>query len=137
MTPAQAAQLVAVLHGAYPGTYFDGPVAEVFVNSLQSSDYDIANEVVTEWVQRVDRFPTVAELNGAIHRRRQSARDNELPRGNYATADREQAIAAFSRGYIRARTEAGESMEEIQPKLDRLLKQWFKTSAEQPIGTTP
>lgn len=126
MTNTEVAALVAVLHGAYPGTYFDGAVAEVFTNSMLTADYDVANAVITHWVGSMDRFPTVAELNGAMRRHRERAsQDRQLPtRGEYKTADREVAAEAFSRGYIRARTEAGEAMDTIQPKLDRLLKQW-------------
>jgi len=39
MTSTEAAELITVLHGAYPGTYFDGPVAETFANSFITNDY--------------------------------------------------------------------------------------------------
>jgi hypothetical protein len=125
VTNTEAASLIAILHGAYPGTYFDGAVAEVFTNSLMTSDYELANTVITEWVKTSDRFPTVAEINGAMRRHRDRAnQDRQLARPESRIAGKEEAAEAFSRGYIRARTEAGEAMEEIQPKLDRLLKQW-------------
>jgi hypothetical protein len=139
MTHSEAEQLIAVLRGAYPGTYFDGAVAEVFTNSLMTSEYELAQSVITEWVNTTDRFPTVAEINGAMRRHRERSNgQRELPRNHYESADRERAAEAFSRGYIRARTEAGESMETIQPKLDRLLKQWklTPTSEREPLERT-
>lgn len=123
MTNTEAAQLVAILHGAYPGTYFDGAVAEVFTNSLLASQYDVALEAVSDWVQRVDHFPTVAEINGAIRRinERHQAPSAVAPS---AVASKAAAREAFSRGYIRARTEAGEAMETITPKLEEHLRAW-------------
>jgi hypothetical protein len=147
MTHSEAGQLIAVLHGAYPGTYFDGAVAEVFTNSLMTSDYELANTVITEWVNTTDRFPTVAEINGAMRRHRERSNgQRELPRSHYESADRERAAEAFSRGYIRARTEAGDDLDVIQPKLDRLLQQWKlspaseaepreRTGSESPAGS--
>lgn len=125
MNNTEAADIVEYLVGAYPGTYFNGPTAEVFVNSLKVTDFDIAKQAATEWVQSTDRFPTIAELNGAMRRIRDRAnQDRELPRGRYEIADRATACEAFSRSYIRARTEAGDSMDDIAPKLERHLRAW-------------
>jgi hypothetical protein len=125
MTNTEAASIVAILHGAYPGTYFDGAVAEVFVNSLMMADFATAEQAVTEWVRSMDRFPTVADLNGSIRRIRQrESQDRELAKPQNKIADREQACEAFSRGYIRARTEAGEDLDTINEKLVRHLRAW-------------
>jgi hypothetical protein len=125
MNNAEAAEIVATLHGAYPGSYFDGAVAEVFVNSLLTANFATAQATVAEWVKSIDRFPTIAELNGAMRRlRERESQERQLPRGGYEVADRATAREAFSRNYIRARTEAGESMEDITPKLERHLRAW-------------
>lgn len=133
MTNTEAAALVAILHGAYPGTYFDGAVAEVFTNSLLVANYDIAHTATMHWVNSMDRFPTIRELNGEMTRMRNRENENrELARPENKTADKPQACEAFSRGYIRARTEAGEAMETIQPKLERLLRQWGLIPTSEP-----
>ena len=125
MTNTEAADIVQYLVGAYPGTYFKGPTAEVFVNSLMTSQSDIATKAALQWVETMDHFPTMAELNGIIRQlRNRENEDRQLPRAGYQVADKPEACEAFSRGYIKARTQAGEAMETIQPKLDRLLRQW-------------
>lgn len=129
MNSTEAADIVEYLVGAYPGTYFKGPTAEVFVNSLLTNDRVAATDAAKQWVNTMDRFPTIAELNGVIRSMRSRETGRSLPAAPPNVATREQARDAFSRGYIRARSEAGESMEEIQPKLDRLLREWGLTPA--------
>ena len=124
MTNTEAASLIAILHGAYPGTYFDNAVAEVFTNSLLVSDYETAEQAITDWVKNTERFPTVAEINGAIRRIHERANQRELPRERYEIADKKAAAEAFERGYVRARSEAGDDMDEIRRKLDRHLRAW-------------
>lgn len=139
MTNTEAASVVAILHGAYPGTYFDGAVAEVFTNSLMMSDFETAQQAATDWVRSMERFPTVAELNGSIRRIRERARqDRELAKPEHKVADKGQACEAFSHGYIRARTEAGEDLKVINEKLDRHLRAWrlHPANAEAPRERT-
>lgn len=125
MTNTEAASVVAILHGAYPGTYFDGAVAEVFTNSLLMSDFATAERAAIDWVRSMERFPTVAELNGSIRRiRERASQDRELAKPENKVADREQARAAFMKSYTRARTEAGEDLDTINEKLDRHLRAW-------------
>jgi len=124
VTSAEAASLLDILHGAYPGTYFDGPVAETFSNSFITNDYAASHQAVTEWVNTMDRFPTIAELNRTIRRLkgtdvpdnvRQLARKDE-------PVDVEVAAAAFSRGYRQSRVRAGDTEEEIEAKLSVYLR---------------
>ena len=124
MTNTEAATIVAILHGAYPGTYFDGAVAEVFTNSLMTTDFEVAHQAANEWVQGTDRFPTLAELNGLIRRIRQRGNEREIERAVVEVATKEQAAAAFERGYTRARSEAGDDMDEISRKLRNHLRAW-------------
>lgn len=138
MTHTEAATVVAILHGAYPGTYFDGAVAEVFTNSLLVTEYEPARQAAEEWVASVDRFPTVAELNGAIRRIRQRDRERQLPPETIEKPDRAIARAAFTRGYRQARVKAGDSDPEIDVKLERHLRAWHldRASESEPLEQT-
>lgn len=128
MTNTEAASVVAILHGAYPGTYFDGAVAEVFTNSLLVTDFEAAQTAAQKWVASMQRFPTVAELNGEIRRvRERSNEEREIPAPPSSVATREQARAAFSSGYAQARSKAGDDMDGINQKLDRHLRSWGLT----------
>jgi hypothetical protein len=125
MTSAEAAQLLAVLHGAYPGTYFDGAVGEVFANSFLTNDYGYANLAVSEWVQTMDRFPTIAELNRTIRRLKDDAEGNvrQLHPGN-VIATVEVAERAFREGYRISRMRAGDSEEEMEAKLAEYMRKF-------------
>lgn len=127
MNSAEAAQLLSTLHGAYPGTYFDGSVAETFSNSFITNDFEVAKAAVTDWVARVDRFPTIAELNALIRRLRGRETEDddrrELPAGNGpCTVD--QAREAFSKSYRRARAELGDDNDTIEEKLNVLMRRF-------------
>jgi hypothetical protein len=124
MTSAEAASLLDILHGAYPGTYFDGPVAETFSNSFITNDYSASKQAVTEWVNTMDRFPTIAELNRTI-RRLKGETDNvrALPSRDIVV-DVEVAARAFSDGYRRSRAKLGDTDEQIDTKLSDYLRRF-------------
>jgi hypothetical protein len=119
MNSAQAAELIKTLHGSYPGTYFDGAVAEAFANSFITNDYAAAKPAVQEWVATMERFPTIAELNRMIRR----IRDDQAPSNVYQLAAPEyarntnDARSAFARGYRQSRVRAGDTELEIEAKL--------------------
>ena len=126
MNSIEASELINQLRGAYPGTFFDGPVAETFGNSFITNDYEFSKQAVNEWVATMDRFPTIAELNRTIRRLkgtdvpdnvRQLARRDE-------PVDVEVAAAAFSRGYRQSRARAGDTDEEIEAKLNVYLRKF-------------
>jgi len=123
MTNSEASDIVEYLVGAYPGTYFQGPTAEVFVNSLSVSDYGVAKKAAIEWVQSMDVFPTVAQLNGTIRRLRGASEPAAL-REQTQVATKEQAQAAFLGGYRAARSQAGDSREEIDAKAEAHKEHW-------------
>ncbi|WP_373067578.1 hypothetical protein [Gemmatimonas sp.] len=123
MTGNEAADIVEYLVGAYPGTYFQGPTAEVFVNSLSVSDYGVAKKAAIEWVQSMDVFPTVAQLNGTIRRLRGASEPAAL-REQTQVATKEQAQGAFLGGYRAARSQAGDSREEIEAKAEAHKEHW-------------
>ena len=89
-----------------------------------TSQPDVATKAALQWVETMDHFPTIAELNGLIRRIRERASERELPRERYEIADKKAAAEAFERGYVRARSEAGDDMDEIRRKLDRHLRAW-------------
>lgn len=120
MTNSEAAAIIATFHGAYPNTYFDDSVAEVWANSLMVSAFQPAQKAAVRWINTMTRFPTIAEFNGEITREVGRGRDAALPTPEpekQLTSD--QRRAAFARGYERARREAGDSDDEIAFKLDR------------------
>jgi hypothetical protein len=121
----EAANIVEYLVGAFPGTYFSGPTAEVFVNSLQTNEYENAQKAAVEWVNSMDRFPTIAELNRTIRRLKGEA-DNvrQLPRSRDEVASIEVAIRAFSDGYRRQRARLGDSPDQIEEKLSVYLRKF-------------
>jgi hypothetical protein len=124
MNSTQAASLVAILHGAYPGTYMDGAVGETFMNSFITNDYDASKAAISEWVNTMDRFPTIAELNRTIRRiKGTDVPDNvrQLPQKD-EPVDVKMAAAAFERGYRRSREKLGDTEEMIQKKLDVYLR---------------
>ena len=123
MTNNEAADIVEYLVGAYPGTYFQGPTAEVFVNSLSVSDYGVAKKAAIEWVQTMTVFPTVAQLNGAIRRLRGASEPGAIPERT-TTATKEEAQRAFVEGYERARRQAGDTPEQIEAKIAAQKDQW-------------
>jgi hypothetical protein len=123
MTSQEAAQLLAVLHGAYPGTYFDGPVAEVFANSFLTNDYDHANAAVTSWVNTMERFPTIAELNREIRRLKGDSGERQLE-ARVPLATVEVAERAFRDGYRQARMRAGDTPEQIDAKLGDYMRRF-------------
>lgn len=126
MTNNEAADIVEYLVGAYPGTYFNGPTAEVFVNSLATNEYDSSKKAALEWVNSMDRFPTIAELNRTIRRiKGTDVPDNvrQLSRPD-ETVNVEVAAQAFSRGYRQSRVRAGDTDEEIEAKLSVYLRKF-------------
>lgn len=126
MNSSQAADLISILHGAYPGTYFDGPVAETFSNSFMTNDFEASKQAITEWVNTMDRFPTIAELNRTIRRiRGHDVPDNvrQLPSKD-EPIDVEVAARAFERGYRQSRVRAGDSDPEIEAKLSVYLRKF-------------
>lgn len=125
MNSSQAADLISILHGAYPGTYFDGPVADTFSNSFITNDYDASAQAVQEWVNTMDRFPTIAELNRTIRRIKGHADDNvrQLPRPD-EPVDVKVAAAAFERGYRQARARLGDTDDQIDEKLAVYLRKF-------------
>jgi hypothetical protein len=66
MTPTQAAQVLAALHGAYPRVELDDAVANVWQNSLAVSDYHVAMQAATKWIGESRFWPSIAEFNGLI-----------------------------------------------------------------------
>lgn len=131
MTSIEAAQLINMLHGAYPGTYFDGPVAETFSNSFVTNDYEASKQAITEWVATMDRFPTIAELNRTIRRiKGTDVPDNvrQLSRPD-EPIDVEVAARAFERGYRQSRVRAGDTDEEIEAKLSVYLRKYGLSKA--------
>ena len=124
MTSAEAASLLDILHGAYPGTYFDGPVAETFSNSFITNDFLASRQAVNEWVNTMDRFPTIAELNRMI-RRLKGGDDNvrALP-SREVVVDVEVAAQAFSDGYRRSRAKLGDTDSQIEEKLSVYLRRF-------------
>lgn len=118
MNSAEAADLISRLHGAYPGTYFDGPVAETFANSFITNDYEPSRQAVMHWINTMDRFPTVAELNREVRRIKQANEEaRALPAPPPEKPDLKVAREAFARGYRMARERAGDTDEEIERKL--------------------
>ena len=122
MTSAQAAELIQILHGSYPGTYFDGAVAESFANSFITNDYAASKPAVQQWVASMERFPTIAELNRTIRR----IKDEQMPDNVRQLAAPEYprntdiARAAFARGYRQSRVRAGDTDPEIDEKLAKI-----------------
>lgn len=126
MNSAEAAELISTLHGAYPGTYFDGPVAETFANSFITNDYEASKQAISEWVATVDRFPTIAELNRTIRRiKGTDVPDNvrQLSRPE-EPIDARVAARAFERGYRQSRVRAGDTEAEIESKLSVHLRKF-------------
>ena len=129
MTSNEAAELISILHGAYPGTYFDGPVAETFANSFITNDYGYSKQAIHEWVNTMDRFPTIAELNRHI-RRLKGDDTPAIPQESSQPVDRNAARQAFTNGYRRARVHAGDSDPEIQAKLDVHWERFMRSVPE-------
>ena len=126
MNSAEAADLISRLHGAFPGTYFDGPVAEAFANSFITNDYEFASQAVTEWINTMERFPTIAELNRTMRRLRGADEDaHALPAPEPEKPNLEVARAAFARGYRMARERAGDTDDEIERKLTGHLNRYI------------
>ena len=127
MTNSQAAELVALLHGAFPGSYFDGAVAEVFTNSLLTCDYERALEAVSTWCRTQTTWPTIVELNALMRRQSERAAEESnvrqlRPRDEMPP--KQIAAEAFARGYRKARREAGEDADETERKLPLILRSW-------------
>jgi len=78
MSPTQAAQVLAALHGAYPRVELDDAVANVWQNSLSVSDYQVAMAAVTKWISESRFWPSIAELNSVITQIRRE-QDYERP----------------------------------------------------------
>lgn len=126
MNSAEAADLISRLHGAFPGTYFDEPVAEAFANSFITNDYDVSKQAVANWINTMERFPTIAELNREIRRLRQADEEaHALPAPAPAKPDLNVARAAFARGYRMARERAGDTDDEIERKLAGHLNRYL------------
>lgn len=125
MTNTEAASVIAILHGAYPNSYFDGAVAEVWTNSLLVSAYEPANRAAMEWIQLQTHFPTVAEFNGAIRRMATTGTTKQLPKVEHVV-DLDGAKAAFARGYRQSRSKLGDDDPTIEQKLNRYLQNWDK-----------
>ena len=123
MTSAEAASILAVLHGAYPNTRLDDAVSHVWENSLLTADFATARQAASEWVAREKWWPTVAEFNGNMRHIREVNNPPALP-PTTRIADMQQAQAAFSEGYRRSRHKLGDNDEQIQEKLDVLLRRW-------------
>jgi hypothetical protein len=122
VTNTEAAQLVAVLHGAYPNIRVDEALVETWTNVMTTMNYKAAQQAVTEWISSQTKFPTIAEINGAV-RRIATGGPKPLPAG-VKVADRATAQAAFAIGYERSRTELGDTPEQIDKKLEVYLKNW-------------
>ena len=119
MTSSEAAELITILHGAYPSVYFDGPVADTFANSFVTNEYASSKVAVNEWVQTMERWPTIAELNRMVRRIRGEA-DNAraLNAAPLEKPNLEKAKAAFADGHRRSRERAGDTAEVIEQKLE-------------------
>lgn len=128
MTNTEAASIIAIFHGAYPNSYFDGAVAEVWTNSLLVSAYDPAHRAAMEWIQLHQHFPTVAEFNGAIRRMATNGSTKELPRKAEPehVVDIDAAKAAFTNGYRKARVKLGDDDPTIEKKLGGYMRNWDK-----------
>jgi len=130
MTSTEAAELISALHGAYPGVYFDDPVAEAFGNSLITNEYRWAKQAVTEWINTMERFPTIAELNRNVRRLRDTDNErNALPPAAEPKPDVAVARAAFARGYRMARERAGDTEEQIERKLTGHLNRYVPSDS--------
>lgn len=70
MTPTQAAQVLAALHGAYPRVELDDAIANVWQNTLAVTDYSVAMQAVAKWIAESRFWPSIAEINGIITRLR-------------------------------------------------------------------
>jgi len=128
MNSTEAAELLDILHGSYPGTYFDVAIAERFANSFATNDYEASKAGVLAWTNTVDRFPTIAELNSFIRRLQgrevERAQERALPPGPEMGIDIDRAKEAFSSGYRQSRAKLGDDNETIDRKLDRLLRKF-------------
>lgn len=82
MSPTQAAQVLAALHGAYPRVELDDAIANVWQNTLAVTDYDVAMQAVAVWINESRFWPSVAEMNGIITkiRRERSYEQPQLTR---------------------------------------------------------
>lgn len=119
MTSSEAAELIGRLHGAFPNVFVDDAVAEMFANSFITNDYGYSKQAIHEWVQTMERFPTIAEINRIIRRlKNDEAERTALPAGPIGKPDLSAAKAAFASGYRRARGQAGDTEEEIERKLE-------------------
>lgn len=116
MTHSEAAELIAALHGAFPKTYFDDAVGEMFANSFVLDDYEASKQAVVHWVQTMDRFPTIAELRRDT-RRIKGQNEPAALQAPVEERDIKKARDAFESGYRRARERAGDDPESIEQKL--------------------
>lgn len=123
MNSAEAANILAVFHGAYPNIKLDEAVAHVWENSLLTADFQTARQAASEWVALEKWWPTVAELNGNMRHIKETNNPPALPPA-VNVADMDQAKAAFESGYRRSRTRTDDSDVEVQEKLDRMLRRW-------------
>jgi hypothetical protein len=86
MSPTQAAQVLAALHGAYPRVELDDAIAAVWQNTLAVTEYDVAMQAVAQWINESRFWPSVAEINGlitSIKRDRAYEQPQLTRKGNY------------------------------------------------------
>ena len=128
MTSAEATAIFAVLHGAYPNTRLDDAVSHVWENSLLTADFATARQATAERDAREKWWPTVAEFNGNMRRIRETNNPPALP-PTTRVANMQEAKAAFSDGYRHSRRKAGDTEEQIEEKLGRLMRRFPESIA--------
>ena len=123
MNSAEAATILAIFHGAYPNVKLDEAVAGVWENSLALDKFHIARLAANEWVSLQQWWPTPAEFRQKMRRVQEvNYPKTALPGSKVATM--EEAMTAFSAGYRHSRVRAGDTDEQMQEKLDVLLRSW-------------
>jgi hypothetical protein len=97
VTQNEAAQILAVLTAAYPNSPADEATATLWVNSLATADYTVAQDVVLDVVRTIAWWPSIAEFNGLM-----TARNRELARtGQGAPTSRiTSALRCDGHGFI-------------------------------------
>lgn len=139
MTPAQAAEIIATFHGAYPQTRVDEAVVEVWNNSLATANFDAAKDAANEWITTNPPlpWPSIAAFNGFIRRRTHIPEELPVP-SDPVELDREAAFRAFVSGYRRGTTLGGTG-DEIEERARAKFTRWWpdRASGAEPDEPAP